>query len=117
VYALPIEAQQTAQLNWERFSSPSDWTLVQQAGSTPVADTAKLNSIYGQLEKDFLAQLPQIPVWFNGAWFQGNTKYWTNYAANGTSNENTPVMWGGYLGAMTTVYALADLAPAPAPKP
>ncbi|MGO9187698.1 MAG: ABC transporter substrate-binding protein [Streptosporangiaceae bacterium] len=117
VYALPIEGQQTAQLNWERFSSPSDWTLVQQAGSTPVTDTAKLDSIYSQLEKDFLAQLPQIPVWFNGAWFQGNTKYWTNYAANGTSNENTPVMWGGYLGAMTTVYALAALAPAPAPTP
>ncbi len=46
VYALPIQAQQTAQLNWERFSSPSDWALVQQAGSTPVTDTAKLNSIY-----------------------------------------------------------------------
>ena len=117
VYALPIEKQQTAQLNWERFSSPSDWALVQQAGSTPVTDTAKLNSIYSQLEKDFLQQLPQIPVWFNGAWFQGNTKYWTNYAANGTGNENTPVMWGGYLGAMTTVYALAALSPAPAPKP
>jgi len=26
-------------------------------------------------------------------------------------------MWYGYLGSMTTVYALADLAPAPAPKP
>ena len=81
-----------------------------------MTDTAKLNSIYSQLEKDFLQQLPQIPVWFNGAWFQGNTKYWTNYAASGTGNENTPVMWGGYLGSMTTVYALADLAPAPAPS-
>ena len=99
--------QQTAQLNWERFSSPSDWNLVQQAGSTPVTDTAKLNSIYSQLEKDFLQQLPQIPVWYNGAWFQGNTKYWTRLPASGTGNQNTPVMWGGYLGAMTTVYALA----------
>jgi hypothetical protein len=25
-------------------------------------------------------------------------------------------MWNGYLGSMTTVYALANLAPAPAPK-
>jgi len=116
VYALPIAKEQTAQLNWERFSSPSDWALVQEAGTTPVTDTAKLDSLYSQLEKDFLQQLPQIPVWFNGAWFQGSTKYWTNYAQMGTSNENTPVMWGGYLGAMTTVYALANLAPAPAPK-
>ncbi len=116
VYALPIEKQQTAQLNWERFSSPADWKLVQEAGSTPVTDTAKLNSIYSQLQTSFLQQLPEIPVWYNGAWFQGNSKYWADYAANGTSNENTPVMWGGYLGAMTTVYALANLKPAPQPK-
>jgi peptide/nickel transport system substrate-binding protein len=112
VYALPIARQQTAQLNWERFSSPKDWALVQQAGATPLTDTAKLTSIYGQLETDFLQQLPEIPVWYNGAWFQGSTKYWTNYAASGSSDEATPVMWGGYLGAMTTVYALAALRPA-----
>jgi peptide/nickel transport system substrate-binding protein len=116
VYNLPIEKQQTAQLNWERFSSPADWKLVQEAGTTPVTDTAKLNSIYSQLEKDFLQQVPQIPVWYNGAWFQGNTQYWTSYPASGTGNESTPVMWGGYIGAMTTVYALAELAPAAKPK-
>jgi len=113
VYNLPIAKQQTAQLNWERFSSPADWKLVQQAGATPLTDTAKLNSIYSQLEKDFLQQLPQIPIWYNGAWFQGNSKYWTSYPANGSSNDSTPVMWGGYLGAMTTVYSLAALRPVP----
>jgi len=117
VYALPIAKQQTAQLNWERFSSPADWKLVQQAGSIPVTDTAKLQAIYTQLEKDFLQQVPQIPVWYNGAWFQGNTKYWSSYPASGTANENTPVMWGGYLGAMTTVYALAALTPTPQTAP
>ena len=115
VYNLPIEPQQTAQLNWERFSSPGDWKLVQEAGTTPVTDTARLDSIYAQLEKDFLTQLPEIPVWYNGAWFQGTTQYWADYPASGTSDENTPVMWGGYLGAMTTVYALAALRPAPKP--
>jgi peptide/nickel transport system substrate-binding protein len=114
VYNLPIQKQQTAQLNWERYSSPSDWALVQQAASTPVSDTAKLDSIYTQLETSFLQQLPEIPVWYNGAWFQGNTKYWTSYPSSSiASDQNTPVMWYGYLGAMTTVYALADLRPAP----
>jgi peptide/nickel transport system substrate-binding protein len=117
VYALPIQAQQTAQLNWERLSSPADWNLVQQAGTTPVTDTAKLSAIYTQLETDYLQQMPQIPVWYNGAWFQGTTKYWTGFAANGTANENTPSMWAGYLGAMTSVYALAKLTPAPPVKP
>jgi len=112
VYNLPIVKQQTAQLNWERLDDPAAWNLVQEAGSTPPTDTAKLDSIYSQLEADYLQQLPQIPLWYNGAWFQGNTQYWTDYAANGTSDENTPVMWEGYLGAMTTVYALAALTPA-----
>jgi len=113
VYALPIQPHQTAQLNWERFNSPNDWALVQKAGTTPLTDTATLKSIYSQLESDFLQQLPQIPVWYNGAWFQGSTKYWQGYPASGTSNEAMPVMWEHYLGAMTTVYALANLKPAP----
>jgi peptide/nickel transport system substrate-binding protein len=117
VYNLPIAKQQTAQLNWERFSSPSDWKLVQEASSTPVTDSSKLDSIYTQLETSFLQQLPEIPVWYNGAWFQGNTKYWTTYPSSASSgDQNTPVMWYGYLGAMTTVYALADLRPAAAPS-
>ena len=116
VYQLPIEKQQTAQLNWERFSSPKDWNLVQQAGSTPLTDTAKLNSIYSQLETDFLQQLPVIPVWYNGAWFQGSNQYWTSYPASSTSNQATPVMWRNYLGAMTSVYALASLKPTPPAK-
>jgi peptide/nickel transport system substrate-binding protein len=112
VFNLPIVKQQTAQLNWERLDDPAAWNLVQEASTTPPTDTAKLDSIYGQLEADYLQQLPQIPLWYNGAWFQGNTQYWTDYAANGTGDQNTPVMWEGYLGAMTTVYALAALTPA-----
>jgi len=113
VYQLPIQKQQTAQQNWERFSSPKDWQLVQQAGATPLTNTAALKSIYSQLETHFLQDLPQIPVWYNGAWFQGSTKYWQNYPASSGGNQNMPVMWGGYIGAMTTVYALANLKPAP----
>jgi len=112
VYNLPIQTQQTAQLNWERYSDPAAWALVQQAGATPVSDTSKLDSIYSQLESDFLQQLPEIPVWYNGAWFQGNSQYWTSYPSAASTDQNTPVMWYGYLGAMTTVYALAALQPA-----
>jgi peptide/nickel transport system substrate-binding protein len=116
VYQLPIQAQQTSQLNWERFSSPHDWSLVQQAGSTPLTDTSKLDSLYGQLETDFLQQLPVIPVWYNGAWFQGNTQYWSNYPSSTGSDQNMPIMWNNYIGAMTTVYALASLQPTPPTK-
>jgi peptide/nickel transport system substrate-binding protein len=114
VYQLPISKQQTSQLNWERFSSPSDWSLVAEAATIPLSDTAKLDSIYTQLETDFFAQEPVIPLWYNGAWFQGNTQYWEDYPSSTSSDQNMPIMWRGYIGSMTTVYALAALKPAPA---
>ncbi len=56
-----------------------------------------------------------IPLWYNGAWFQGNTQYWSNFPSSTSSaDQNMPVMWNGYIGAMTTVYALAELKPTPA---
>jgi peptide/nickel transport system substrate-binding protein len=114
VYALPIAKTQDSQLNWERIDSPADWSLVQQAATVPLTDTAKLDSIYTQLQTDFFAQQPVIPLWYNGAWFQGNTSVWSDFPASAGSDQNMPVMWAGYLGAMTTVYALADLRPTPA---
>ena len=44
VYALPIAKDQDSQLNWERINSPADWSLVQQAATVPLTDTAKLDS-------------------------------------------------------------------------
>ena len=114
VFALPIAKDQDSQLNWERISSPADWSLVQEAATVPLTDTAKLDSIYTQLETDFFAQEPVIPLWYNGAWFQGNTSVWSDYPASAGSAQNMPVMWAGYLGAMPTVYALAALRPTPA---
>jgi peptide/nickel transport system substrate-binding protein len=113
VYQLPIAKEQTSQLNWERYSSPSDWSLVQQAASVPLTNTAKLASIYSQLETDFFKQEPVIPLWYNGAWFQGNTQYWQDYPSSTGADQNMPVMWNGYIGAMTTVPALASLKPTP----
>jgi peptide/nickel transport system substrate-binding protein len=116
VYQLPIQKQQTSQLNWERFSSPSDWNLVQEAGATPPSDTSKLSTIYTQLETDFFQQQPVIPLWYNGVWFQGNTQYWSDYPSSSGSDQYMPAMWNNYIGAMTTVYALAALRPTPPAK-
>jgi peptide/nickel transport system substrate-binding protein len=113
VYQLPIAKQQSAQLNWERYSSPTDWNLVQEAATVPTTDTAKLNQIYSTLEKDFLQQQPQIPLWYNGVWFQGDTQYWQNFPSSTGGNQNIPAMWNGYIGAMTTVIGLAQLTPTP----
>jgi peptide/nickel transport system substrate-binding protein len=113
VYQYPVPANDNSQQNLERINDPAAWKLVQQAASVPLTDTTQLDSIYSQLETDFFADQPEIPLWYNGAWFQGNTSYWSNYPSSSGSDQNVPVMWSGYLGAMTTVYALAGLSPTP----
>ena len=70
-----------AQLGADQLAQ-ADWSLVQQAATVPLTDTAKLDSIYTQLETDFFAQEPMIPLWYNGAWFQGNTSVWSDYPAS-----------------------------------
>lgn len=110
VFALPVKAQQASMLNVERFSDPAAWALVQQAASTPPGDTKQLQSIYDQLEADFLEEVPEVPVWYGGAWFQASTAYWENYpSSTSASDRYTPVMWPGWLGSTTTVFALAAL--------
>jgi peptide/nickel transport system substrate-binding protein len=113
VYQLPIQKNDGAELNVERFNDPATWALVQKAATTPTTDMSALSNIYGQIETNFLQKLPEVPLWYNGAWFQGNTTYWKDYPSSTTPNDQyTPVMWGTWLGAMTTVYALANLRPA-----
>ena len=116
VYQLPIGGasnEEASGLNIERFNDPAAWKLVEQASTTPSSDTATLHSIYGTLETDFLQNLPQIPLRYNGAWFQGNNTYWTGFPSSANPNDqNTPVLWNNYLPTMTTIFALAALRPA-----
>jgi peptide/nickel transport system substrate-binding protein len=113
VYQLPLGKVQVGQ-NTERFSAPPDWSLVQEAAATPLTATTALDGIYANLELDFLQQLPEIPLWYTGAWFQANTGHWDNYPASTSKDDNyTPVMWPGWLGSTTTVLALAQLDPGP----
>jgi peptide/nickel transport system substrate-binding protein len=113
VYSLPIQSKQVAQNNWERYTDKTAWALVNEAGSTVPTDTAKLDKLYGQLETRFLQSLPEVPLWYNGAWFQANTTQWTNYpSSTNPADQYTPVMWHGWLGAMTTIYGLAQVKPA-----
>jgi peptide/nickel transport system substrate-binding protein len=112
VFQLPILKKQIAQLNWERDNNPAAWKLVQQLGSIPSTNVAASNAIYAQLEQIELQTLPEIPLWYNGAWAQYNTTYWKDYpVSTNAKDQYTPVMWGGWLGNMTTVLALAQLKP------
>jgi peptide/nickel transport system substrate-binding protein len=109
---LPLQGHQQPGVNAERYSDPAAWALVEKAAATPLSDTRAAQQIYAQLETDFLQALPEIPLWYSGAWFQANTSYWQGYpSSTSPDDEYTPVMGAGWLGSMTTVYALAQLKP------
>jgi peptide/nickel transport system substrate-binding protein len=115
VFQLPILPKQTAQLNWERDNNPAAWALVQKLGTIAPTDAAASQAIYSQLEQIELQTLPEIPLWYNGAWAQYNTTYWKDFPTVST-DQYTPVMWHFWLGSMTTVLALASIAPVPGAK-
>ena len=112
VYQLPVNAEQSSRANTERFVDPAAWALVQRAAATPITDTAVLRPIYAELEADFLQDLPEVPLWYSGAWFQASTMYWEDYPSSTVPRDQfTPMMGPGWLGSTTTVYALAALRP------
>lgn len=118
VFSLPVHATQAWGYNLARLDDPAAWGLVEKAATTMPSDTKQLSRIYAQLEADFLQQVPAVPMWYSGAWFQANTTYWEGYPSSSASDDHyTPVMWAGWLGSTTTVLALAALRARPGHHP
>ena len=63
-----------------------------------------------RLQRVFMQDLPAIPLWYNGMWAMFNTKYWTNWPADG-SRAYTPASWRNYF-QMTSIDMLTHLRPA-----
>lgn len=86
--------------------------LLAAAGATPMSQGVQLRGLYGQIEKLFLQQLPVVPLWYSGAWFEASTSHWDGYPSSAAHSDHyTPVMWPGWLGSTTTVLALGRLFP------
>jgi len=110
VYAQPVVKQQD-NMNQERSSDTAAWALVEKASSTPASDAAALTTIYNQLQSDFLQDQPLVPMWYNGAWFQGRNFCWSDFPSSANkADQNTPITWDGWLNE-TTINAFAALVP------
>ncbi len=99
LFHLPVIASGTGQTfaNFERYSNPTAWGLVQKLDHTSPANTAAVKSINSQLQTIEMQNLPMIPLWYNGVWAQMTTKYWTNWPSSTSSRQYFPAMWRGYL--------------------
>jgi peptide/nickel transport system substrate-binding protein len=112
IFHLPIITTGTGQtnFNFERYSNPAAWALVQKLDKTLPTNTAAIKSINTQLQTTLMKDLPLIPLWYNGVWAQFTSKYWTNWPASGTSRQYIPAMWRGYL-QMTGIDVITHLKP------
>jgi peptide/nickel transport system substrate-binding protein len=99
IFHLPIITTGTGQtnFNFERYSNPTAWGLVQKLDRTPPTNTAAIKQMNTQLQTILMQDLPMIPLWYNGIWSQVTTKYWTNWPAANSNRQYVPVMWRGYL--------------------
>jgi len=113
IFHMPVIKTGTGQTfaNFERFTSPKAWKLVQQLDKTRPTNNAKIMQINKQLQTILMQKLPLIPLWYNGVWAQFTSKYWTNWPTSGTSRKYMPAMWRGYL-QMSAIDMIAHLQPA-----
>ena len=81
--------------NLGRYENETAWELVNQLDRTPVDDTEALQAVYSELQRIQLADLPAIPLWYNGAWSQMSSQVWTNWPSD-AGNHFLPVTWNGY---------------------
>ena len=99
IYHLPIISGGTGQTfaNYERYSNPTAWKLVQKLDHTSPANKAQIASLNDKLQTILMQQLPLIPLWYNGVWAQFTSKYWTNWPSAKSHRQYVPAMWRGYL--------------------
>jgi peptide/nickel transport system substrate-binding protein len=112
LFRLPISERQLDE-NFGRYENEAAWELVNQLDRTPVDDTEALQSVYSELQRVQLTDLPAIPLWYNGAWSQMSSLVWTNWPSDG-GNHFLPVTWNGYwqMGGIRLLDALEHPAPA-----
>jgi peptide/nickel transport system substrate-binding protein len=109
IYQLPIQDNQTT-TNYERYTSQTAWNLTRQLDRTPSTNVTAYRSVMSKLQRNFLQDLPVIPLWYNGMWSMVNTQYWTNWPSS-KGGQFTPSSWRNYW-QMTAIDMLTSLRPA-----
>lgn len=81
LFRQPVQERQESQ-NFQRYENEQAWQLTQDLGRLSVTDpatAAEFQDLMSQLQEISLAEMPAIPLWYNGLWSQWNTTQWTNW--------------------------------------
>jgi peptide/nickel transport system substrate-binding protein len=109
IFQLPVLENQT-NTNYERYVNQKAWDMTRALDKIPSGNTRAYQTQMSRLQRVFMQDLPAIPLWYNGMWAMFNTKYWTNWPADG-AREYTPASWRNYW-QMTAIDMLSKVRPA-----
>ncbi|RME76931.1 MAG: ABC transporter substrate-binding protein [Chloroflexi bacterium] len=98
--------------NFGRYDNQEVFDLVVQLDKTPIEDVEGMKAVMSDIQRIQLTDMPAIPLWYNGAWAQWNSTYWTNWpSAEEGAPKYLPITWNGYWN-MTGLLMLTELQPA-----
>jgi len=108
LFQLPLDEQQTT-ANFGRYENEEAWELTEQLASVPTDDQEGAAEITSQLQEIQLAELPAIPLWYNGLWSQATNETWTNWPSEQEgAPKNGAVLWNGWF-ELGAIYTLAEI--------
>ncbi|WP_211714899.1 ABC transporter substrate-binding protein [Nocardiopsis sp. MG754419] len=103
LFQLPVRDQQTT-ANFGRYENEEAWELVEDFAAVPADDQEAAAEIAAQIQEIQLAEVPAIPLWYNGLWSQQTNGVWTNWPSE-SGDPGYATMWHGWyeLGSVDTL--------------
>ncbi|HSB01049.1 MAG TPA: ABC transporter substrate-binding protein [Anaerolineales bacterium] len=97
--------------NYGLYDNPEAFDLLNQLGKVQLGDDESLKEIASKLQKITLAEVPTIPLWYNGMWAQYSNAVWTNWPSEAVDdNHYLPSSWRGYWN-LSGIQMLLELQP------
>jgi peptide/nickel transport system substrate-binding protein len=90
----PIQEQMQSG-NFGRWENQEMFDLVDALAKIPVDDEAGMQATCAQIQELMLAEMPMIPLWYNGLWSQYSNAVWTNWPSEDSANPTLPTTWSG----------------------
>lgn len=88
-----IDAEQVTDGNWGRYDNVALFELIDEFNRTDL-ESERAQELADEIQEILLEDMPSIPLWYNGMWFQGTENYWTNFPDE-NNKISYPVTWGG----------------------
>lgn len=94
--------------NFGRYENKAVFDAVDALAKVPFSDTAGMKAACSKIQESMLADVPMIPLWYNGMWGQWSNASWTNWPDEKSSKPTLPCTWNGYwqLGGLQTLINL-----------